>query len=66
MSSSEFVDSLVGWSIGDDSREWSRSTSSWSTHTEALKIGVNLGAADLFVQFRTCAGTVSGNSCSTD
>ncbi|MDE0000796.1 MAG: hypothetical protein OXQ89_23925, partial [Rhodospirillaceae bacterium] len=29
VSSSEFVDSLVGWSIGDDSREWSRSTSSW-------------------------------------
>ncbi len=55
----------MGWSIANDSREWSRSTSSWNTQAEPLKIGLNLGAADPFVQFRTCEGTVSGDSCST-
>ena len=57
-----------GWSIGDGHSSWSlypNPAVSWSTHSEALKIGLNLGAADAFVQFRTCAGTVSGNSCST-
>ena len=53
-----------GWSIGDDS-SGGATTTSWSTHSEALKIGLNLGAADPFVQFRTCEGTVSGNVCST-
>ena len=57
-----------GWSIGDGHSSWSlypNPAVSWSTHSEALKIGLNLGAADAFVQFRTCAGTVSGNTCST-
>ncbi len=57
-----------GWSIGDGHSSWSlypNPAVSWSTHSEALKIGLNLGAADAFVQFRTCAGTVSGNSCDT-
>ena len=57
-----------GWSIGDGHRSWSlypNPAVSWSTHSEALKIGLNLGAADAFVQFRTCAGTVSGNDCDT-
>ena len=56
-----------GWSIGDGSRHQATvpvPASSWSTHNEALKIGLNLVAADPFVQFRTCAGTVSGNNCS--
>ncbi|MYA49371.1 MAG: fibronectin type III domain-containing protein, partial [Chloroflexi bacterium] len=65
-SASERLQGLpVGWGIANDSREWSRSTSSWNTQAEPLKIGLNLGAADPFVQFRTCEGTVSGNSCST-
>ncbi|MDE0163033.1 MAG: hypothetical protein OXL98_15000, partial [Acidimicrobiaceae bacterium] len=57
-----------GWSIGDGHSSWSlypNPAVSWSTHSESLKIGLNLGAADAFVQFRTCAGTVSGNSCDT-
>ncbi len=57
-----------GWSIGDGHRSWSlypNPAVSWSAHSEALKIGLNLGAADAFVQFRTCAGTVSGNDCDT-
>ena len=57
-----------GWSIGDGHSSWSlypNPAVSWSTHSEALKIGLNLGAADAFVQFRTCAGTVSGNDCDT-
>ena len=57
-----------GWSIGDGHSSWSlypNPAVSWSTHSEALKIGLNLGAADAFVQFRTCEGTVSGNTCST-
>ncbi len=56
-----------GWSIGDGHRYWRNNppATSWSTHSEALKIGLNLGAAEPFVQFRTCAGTVSGNSCDT-
>ncbi|MDE0137510.1 MAG: hypothetical protein OXM57_11060 [bacterium] len=54
-----------GWGIGDDSRHWAAMATSWGTHSEALKIGVNLGAAEPFVQFRTCAGTVSGHMCST-
>ena len=57
-----------GWSIGDGHRYWSlypNPAVSWSTHSETLKIGLNLGAADAFVQFRTCAGTVSGNDCDT-
>ncbi len=57
-----------GWSIGDGHSSWSlypNPAVSWSTHSEALKIGLNLGAADAFVQFRTCAGTISGNSCDT-
>ena len=57
-----------GWSIGDGHSSWSlypNPAVSWSTHSEALKIGLNLGAADAFVQFRTCAGTISGNTCST-
>ncbi|MDE0497635.1 MAG: fibronectin type III domain-containing protein, partial [Acidimicrobiaceae bacterium] len=54
-----------GWSIGDDSLRRPVTTSSWSTNSEALKIGLNLGAADHFVQFRTCEGVVSGNDCST-
>ncbi len=57
-----------GWSIGDGHSSWSlypNPAVSWSTHSEALKIGLNLGAADAFVQFRTCAGTVSGNGCDT-
>ena len=56
----------AGWSIGDDSRYWLSTGNSWSTNSEALKIGLNLGAADPFVQFRTCAGTVTDNTCSTD
>ena len=56
----------AGWSIGDDSRYWLVTGNSWSTNSEALKIGLNLGAADPFVQFRTCAGTVTDNTCSTD
>ena len=56
----------AGWSIGDDSRYWLLTGNSWSTNSEALKIGLNLGAADPFVQFRTCAGTVTDNTCSTD
>ena len=58
-----------GWSIGDGHSSWSlypNPAVSWSAHSEALKIGLNLGAADAFVQFRTCAGTVSGNGCDTD
>ncbi len=56
-----------GWRIGNDRRDWSTTGSSWSSpQAEALKIGLNLGAADPFVQFRTCEGDVSGNSCSTD
>ena len=55
-----------GWSIGDDSRYWLLTGNSWSTNSEALKIGLNLGPADPFVQFRTCAGTVTDNTCSTD
>ncbi len=57
-----------GWSIGDGHSSWSlypNPAVSWSTHSEALKIGLNLGAADAFVQFRTCAGTISGNDCDT-
>ncbi len=57
-----------GWSIGDGHSSWSlypNPAVSWSAHSEALKIGLNLGAADAFVQFRTCAGTVSGNDCDT-
>jgi len=57
-----------GWSIGDGHSSWSlypNPAVSWSTHSESLKIGLNLGAADAFVQFRTCAGTVSGNACDT-
>ncbi len=57
-----------GWSIGDGHSSWSlypNPAVSWSTHSESLKIGLNLGAADAFVQFRTCAGTVSGNDCDT-
>ena len=57
-----------GWSIGDGHRYWSlypNPAVSWSTHSESLKIGLNLGAAEAFVQFRTCAGTVSGNDCDT-
>ena len=57
-----------GWSIGNGHSSWSlypNPAVSWSTHSEALKIGLNLGAADAFVQFRTCAGTVSGNDCDT-
>ncbi len=56
----------AGWSIGDDSRFWNVTGNSWSTNSEALKIGLNLGPADPFVQFRTCAGTVTDNTCSTD
>ena len=57
-----------GWSIGDGHSSWSlypNPAVSWSAHSEALKIGLNLGAADAFVQFRTCAGTISGNDCDT-
>ncbi|MDE0134859.1 MAG: fibronectin type III domain-containing protein, partial [Acidimicrobiaceae bacterium] len=57
-----------GWSIGDGHSSWSlypNPAVSWSTHPESLKIGLNLGAADAFVQFRTCAGTVTGNDCDT-
>ncbi len=57
-----------GWSIGDGHSSWSlypNPAVSWSAHSEALKIGLNLGAADAFVQFRTCEGTVSGNDCDT-
>ncbi|MDE0318241.1 MAG: hypothetical protein OXI97_00005, partial [Acidimicrobiaceae bacterium] len=57
-----------GWSIGDGHSSWSlypNPAVSWSTHPESLKIGLNLGAADAFVQFRTCAGTISGNDCDT-
>ena len=57
-----------GWSIGDGHSSWSlypNPAVSWSTHSESLKIGLNLGAAEAFVQFRTCAGTVSGSACGT-
>ena len=65
-SASERLQGLpVGWSIGNDGRRFIFSSSTWTTQSEPLKIGLNLGAADPFVQFRTCEGTVSGNSCST-
>ena len=57
-----------GWSIADDSRFRSWQTSgSWQTFVQSKKMSI-IGTVTEdrpYVQFRTCDGTVSGNSCST-
>ncbi|MDE0374492.1 MAG: fibronectin type III domain-containing protein [bacterium] len=58
----------AGWSIGDghsSMASFPNPAPDFSTNADSLKIGLNLGAAEPFVQFRTCEGTVSGNSCDT-
>ena len=59
-----------GWSIADTALYRNRGGGSWTSFSLSRKMTVSgrilVGDPDPFVQFRTCAGTVTGNTCSTD
>ena len=59
-----------GWSIADTALYRNRGGGSWTSFSLSRKMTVSgrilVDDPDPFVQFRTCAGTVTDNTCSTD